>query len=89
MFKAKNLSEVELKMKEQYDLVLIDLNMPDTSGWEIINKYQEELQKPTRKAFICTSSIDPRDHQRAAEMNHIVERVISKPIDVSIIESYL
>jgi CheY-like chemotaxis protein len=89
VFTAKDLQEIDLKMKEKYDMILIDLNMPEISGWQVIERYEEKLKDPDCSALICSSSIDPDDHQKANEMNDVIEEMISKPIDVAILKKYL
>jgi len=86
---AINLTEIEQKMEEDYDIILIDLNMPEITGWQVIDRYKEKLKSPSCTAIICSSSIDPRDLSKAAEMNDVIEKMISKPIDVDLIKAYL
>ena len=89
IYTANTLAEIEEKMEDDYDLILIDLNMPETTGWEVIKRYHDKLKSPSCTALICSSSIDPRDFQRAEEMSDVVEKMISKPLDVKLIKPYL
>jgi CheY-like chemotaxis protein len=86
---AATLGEIEEKMENIYDMIFIDLNMPEISGWEVIERYKESLKSPNCTAFICSSSIDPKDHKRAEDMKDIIEKMISKPIDIDLVKSYL
>lgn len=86
---AINLAEIKDKMKEDYDLVLIDLNMPEISGWQVIEKFKDKFKQSSCSVFICTSSIDPRDHKRAADMKGIINEMMSKPINIELVKKYL
>ena len=63
--------------------------MPEITGWQVIERYKEKLKSPSCNALICSSSIDPRDPSKAAEMNDVIEKMISKPIDLDLIKAYL
>ncbi len=89
VFTAANLAQIEERMEDDYDMVFIDLNMPETTGWEVIEKYKDKLKQPSCTALICSSSIDPRDKQRAEDMSDVIDKMISKPIDVDLVKTYL
>ncbi|MCG9881814.1 MAG: response regulator [Bacteroidia bacterium] len=59
---TKALLHLEEK-KENYDLVLLDINMPKLNGWEFLDQYQTlEKRFPI---VMLTSSIDANDQKRA------------------------
>lgn len=61
------------------DLILFDLNMPQTSGWEFIEEFSKlpiSRQIPT---FIFTSSITPREIEKSKEYPAI-NGIILKPL---------
>ncbi len=89
VFTAMNISEIDQQMKHDFDMVFIDLNMPRITGWQVIEKYKNKLSLPSCTAFICSSSIDPKDHLKAANMSSIIEKMISKPIDIDYIRTFL
>jgi len=79
---AIDLIEIEERMmNDDYDFYFIDINMPETTGWEVVKKYKEKLKNPSCTAFICSSSIDPEDKKRAEENSDVIEKMLSKPID--------
>ncbi|GAB5563819.1 MAG: hypothetical protein Wins2KO_08820 [Winogradskyella sp.] len=87
---AMNASEISEQMeKSQFDMIFIDLNMPGITGWQVIEKYKDKLALPSCTAFICSSSIDPKDHLKAANMSGIIEKMISKPIDIDYIRTFI
>jgi CheY-like chemotaxis protein len=60
-----------------YDLMLLDINMPQYSGWEFLEKYAS-LNK-TIPIVMLTTSLDPRDQNRALE-NSLLHGFYSKPL---------
>lgn len=60
-----------------YDLMLLDINMPQYSGWEFLEKYAS-LNK-TIPIVMLTTSLDPRDQNRALE-NRLLHGFYSKPL---------
>lgn len=88
VFTAANLAQIEERMEDDYDMVFIDLNMPETTGWEVIERYKDKLKQPSCIALICSSSIDPRDKERADNMSDVIEKMISKPIDIDLVQTY-
>jgi CheY-like chemotaxis protein len=60
-----------------YDLMLLDINMPQYSGWEFLEKYA--LLNKTMPIVMLTTSLDPRDQNRAIE-NSLLNGFYSKPL---------
>jgi CheY-like chemotaxis protein len=48
---------------EQYDLILLDINMPRLNGWEFLDRYV--MLKVRFPICMLTSSIDENDQKRA------------------------
>ncbi|MFY8021481.1 MAG: response regulator [Bacteroidia bacterium] len=48
-----------------FDLMLLDINMPRFNGWEFLEMYKNHAGK--FPIFMLTSSLDPNDQRRAAE----------------------
>ncbi len=49
----------------QFDLMLLDINMPRFNGWEFLDLYKSHAGK--FPIFMLTSSLDPNDQKRARE----------------------
>ncbi|WP_017731931.1 response regulator [Nafulsella turpanensis] len=84
--KAGNGSEAmaylnQCKNEEWPDVVLVDLDMPDMSGFELIEKMEEKYGKKllSGKIYILTNSISKRDEEKA-DKHPLVQGLLSKPL---------
>ena len=60
-------------------LVLLDINMPGVSGWDLLDRlYREDLAGLVRVAMV-TSSVDPADKERARSYDIVID-YIDKPL---------
>jgi CheY-like chemotaxis protein len=51
------------------DLILLDINMPELTGWEVIKALQAEGQEElTKRILVLTNSADPNSRKQAAEL---------------------
>jgi len=77
--------------KMDFDIVLLDLNMPEMNGWEFLDEYKE-LQYPKAHVYILTSSLDTRDKLKSKEYE-VVKGYFDKPLKhhyiAEIIKQYL
>lgn len=54
------------KQCDQYpDLIILDLNMPMMSGWDLLEEMKTDFSLNAIKVAIFTSSIDERDRKKA------------------------
>ncbi|ASU36491.1 response regulator [Mucilaginibacter xinganensis] len=63
------------------DVVFLDLNMPDFSGWNFLESFEnvyKKIKKPV-DIYILTSSIDNKD-KRLPDQYPFVKACITKPI---------
>lgn len=68
------------------DIVFLDINMPEMSGFELLEKMNEEnIHLPTTRIYMLSSSLDPNDIERSKTFKSVSD-FISKPLDKSKIE---
>lgn len=61
--------------------ILLDINMPELNGWQVLEKLQE-LPQPIQDSltvYMLSSSIDPKDKLRAEE-HPLIKGYIEKPL---------
>lgn len=78
----QSLKSVEpLDDPEKYICVLLDINMPEMTGWEFLDQFSsfDTNLKDRMKIFIVSSSIDPMDVKKAQD-HPLVVNYITKPI---------
>lgn len=73
-----NMSEEKLP-----DIIFLDLNMPVMDGWEFLGEFIKIKNNFDKKIilYVISSSIDPRDLERAKSFNLITDYLI-KPIEL-------
>lgn len=61
-------------------IVLLDINMPIMTGWDLLEKFNELTTAHIQcfKIFILTSSINPHDVEQADKNPHVID-LIQKP----------
>lgn len=69
------------RSEEWPDVMLVDLNMPDMTGFELIEKMKEEFgqQLLNGKIYILTNSVSKKDEEEA-KRNMLVQGLLSKPL---------
>ncbi|MEK6481713.1 response regulator [Catalinimonas sp. 4WD22] len=75
---AEALQHLESREDNNFDIILLDLNMPEMNGWDFLEEYQK---LPAHKAnvYILTSSLDTRDKLRSKEYES-VKGYFDKPL---------
>lgn len=69
-------------------ILILDIKMPKLNGWEFLEKF-ELLNKKIKQQveiYILTTSIDPRDKERASNLSYVKDLII-KPISTEYIET--
>ncbi|SDK89287.1 Response regulator receiver domain-containing protein [Salinimicrobium catena] len=60
-------------------LVLLDINMPGMSGWDLLDKISQEQCDNNVWVVMVTSSINSSDKERAAKYSRVIE-YLEKPL---------
>ena len=60
-------------------LIMLDINMPEMSGWEFLEKIKHVSNNERFYVVMVTSSIDRKDKREAANDSHVVD-FIEKPV---------
>ena len=66
-------------------LVLLDINMPEMSGWDVLSEIEKIPMNEKIKVALVTSSVDEYDKRKAARYINIVD-FIEKPFRPNAIE---
>lgn len=61
------------------EVILLDLNMPLMDGWQFLDRFTAIPTKEKINIFIVSSSLDPKDIERA-KTYEVVNNYIIKPI---------
>jgi CheY-like chemotaxis protein len=71
-------------------MILLDLNMPNLSGWEVLKRFEKFSDRIKEKCniFILTSSIDRSDKEKE-RANEFTHGYIEKPLTPEKISSLL
>lgn len=72
-------------IKTQF-LLLLDINMPAMSGWQMLDELMKHPQKENISVVMATSSINESDKEKAYSYE-LVSGYLSKPINAEHIES--
>ena len=77
-----------LLSKEFSTLLLIDINMPEMSGWEFIESLNRSIPmiETNFKGIILSSSVDPADIEKSKEYPRIVH-YLTKPFTLDMANS--
>lgn len=63
------------------DVLFVDIRMPEMDGFEFMEAFENlsHVVKNKCKVYMLTSSLDPRDKQRADENPHVL-KFLNKPL---------
>lgn len=71
-------------------IVLLDINMPELSGWEVLDHFKLMHDKVRKfiKVIMLSSSIDPTDKQRAIEHSCVTD-YLEKPLTLATLDAVM
>ncbi len=87
---AVNYFETEFVQKPVEVVVVLDINMPDLSGWDVLD-ILANLPDNVRKqitVIMLSSSIDPKDKQRSSQ-HSLVLGYLEKPLTIGRLEEIM
>jgi response regulator RpfG family c-di-GMP phosphodiesterase len=76
------------KDSQKLHLLLLDINMENMSGWELLDKIGEQLSSDNVYTIMVTSSVDRADHERVKNYPHVIG-FLEKPMNVDHIHAIL
>ena len=79
--RTMGLEAVDYAKEHQPDLVILDLKLPDISGYEVSDSLRQVYNHDTLPILMLTSLDRPEDRERGFE--HGADAYISKPFDFS------
>jgi CheY-like chemotaxis protein len=66
---------------QEPDLILLDINMPEKDGWDVLNYMtSEDIRFEKSLLAVLTSSINPRDRKKAFTYKY-VKSYLNKPLN--------
>jgi len=84
----EKLQENEENNLSSPNIILLDINMPLMDGWQFMDEFSLLEDKKNILVYLVSSSIDPRDREKARRYKDIQDFVV-KPISLdALIELY-
>ena len=87
-YKAINFLKVIARSEDVEFLIFLDINMPDLTGWEVLDAIERGFPELNAKVVMLTSSIDRADRKKAFNWERIIS-FVSKPLDQEKVSSIL
>lgn len=86
---AGNAAEaIAIASKRTIDLVLVDLHLPDASGFEAIHRLRRLNREWKRKPVIAMTA-EPNAHERSRSTDDGINEILIKPLEESLLRSVL
>lgn len=88
--RAAKALEYFIQHKDQSEkyLIFLDINMPEMDGWDFADAYAKVQFMSSNVIIMLTSSVDPRDKERALQYDAIQD-YHSKPLSFEVINEIL
>lgn len=79
---ATGTQALELVDEETPDAVVLDLNLPELSGLEVLHELRTSKQLLSLPVIVVSGSLDGDTRQRLSRMSERADYVFEKPVDV-------
>lgn len=83
---SDGLEATELIRNHSYDLVLMDIRMPNMDGWKAIDVIRNDIQNHTLPVIAVTASVMKEDYE---DLMKVFEGIIEKPVNTALLISTL
>ena len=79
---------LELIREQQFDVVLLDLSMPDFSGLDVLDALEKDGISNKQKIVVFTPS-PPSDEHKKTLVEKGVHSILIKPLDVDVLLDHI
>jgi CheY-like chemotaxis protein len=69
-------------------LILLDINMSEMSGWELLDLIEAQLSSKGIYTIMVTSSVDRADHEKIKNYHHVIG-YLEKPLNAEVINAMI
>ena len=87
LFATEGEAVVTLAREARPHLILLDIGMPGSDGWEIARRVRNDLGQDAVRIVAVTGRGTKEDHQRSRQAGF--DAHVTKPVDLALIESLL
>lgn len=85
------ISGIELALKERFELIILDINLPDIDGYEVLKRLKKHAETKDIPVMALTANAMPQDISKGKAAGFV--EYITKPIDIEkfkcIVNKYL
>jgi CheY-like chemotaxis protein len=86
---VNGLRAVEALQREHFDLVFMDLHMPEMDGYEATAEIRDRERAGSRRVPIVAMTADARDEDHARCLRAGMDDYVSKPTSLEILEAVI
>jgi len=79
---------LELIRKQQFDLILLDLSMPDFCGLDVLNAIEKDGIVNKQKIVVFTA-INAPEEERGSLFKKGVHLILKKPLDIDVLMDHI
>ena len=79
---------LELIRKQQFDIVLLDLSMPEFCGVDVLNDLERDGIANKLKIIVFTAT-NPSKEESSSLLKKGVDSILKKPLDIDMLMGYI